>query len=400
CSHTIFRGIATSKAQADIPISYTSRSIDRELDLEHLQWKAKAVKWTMIDLNPVGGKQTKFSNFWLRENCPSWKHPDTHQRQVDPFLAIALDVAPSEVRTFTDRVEIDWNDGHKSVYDTQWLKNHEPKGLRLLPRTESSRFKVTFRRDAKTVFPKQEFRPIIEYDDVMGSNAGVGRWLGLIHRYGFAFVKGTPPTPEATEKLLRRIAFIRETHYGGFWDFTADLAKKDMAYTTLPIGAHTDTTYFTDPARLQMFHLLSHTDGSGGKSLLIDGFEAAKRLIHEDIGSYRILTSVQTVAHASGNEDVMIQPAIPYPVLNHNPVTDELYQVRWNNEDRASKNLYGMVTMNAWYVAAKKWSEIINRPEMQIWFQLEPGMPMINNDDFQSRLNLLTKGREQLLKAI
>lgn len=148
-----------------------------------------------------------------------------------------------------------------------------------------------------------------------------------------------------------------------------------MAYTTLPIGAHTDTTYFTDPARLQMFHLLSH-DGSGGESLLVDGFEAAKRLFHEDFAAYRILTSVQTVAHASGNEDVMIQPAIPYPVLNHNPVTDELYQVRWNNEDRASKNLYSMVTMNAWYVAAKKWSDIISRPEMQIWFQLEPGMPM------------------------
>ncbi|KAI5301067.1 hypothetical protein KEM56_002001 [Ascosphaera pollenicola] len=286
-----------------------------------------------------------------------------------------------------------------------------------------SQMPITIKKSAETVSPTLEFKPIVHYEDVMGSDAGVGHWLSLIHRYGFAFVKGTPATPEATEKLLQRIAFIRETHYGGFWDFTADLAKKDMAYTTLPIGAHTDTTYFTDPARLQMFHLLSH-DGSGGESLLVDGFEAAKKLFHEDPAAYRILTSVQTVAHASGNEDVMIQPAIPYPVLNHNPVSDELYQIRWNNEDRAPKNLYGLATMNAWYVAAKKWSDIISRPEMQIWFQLEPGMPMIfdnwrmmhgraefdgkrricggytNNDDFQSRLNLLTKGRKQLLKEL
>lgn len=31
---------------------------------------------------------------------------------------------------------------------------------------------------------------------------------------------------------------------GTFWDFTSDLAKGDTAYTTLALGAHTDTTYF------------------------------------------------------------------------------------------------------------------------------------------------------------
>ena len=31
---------------------------------------------------------------------------------------------------------------------------------------------------------------------------------------------------------------------GSFWDFTSDLAKGDTAYTTLALGAHTDTTYF------------------------------------------------------------------------------------------------------------------------------------------------------------
>lgn len=31
---------------------------------------------------------------------------------------------------------------------------------------------------------------------------------------------------------------------GLFWDFTSDLAKGDTAYTTMALGAHTDTTYF------------------------------------------------------------------------------------------------------------------------------------------------------------
>lgn len=64
--------------------------------------------------------------------------------------------------------------------------------------------------------------------------------------YGFCFIEGIPHTPEATEALIRRIAFIRETHYGGFWDFTANLEHGDLAYSEVRLEAHTDTTYFTD----------------------------------------------------------------------------------------------------------------------------------------------------------
>lgn len=97
----------------------------------------------------------------------------------------------------------------------------------------------------------------------MESEEGVYEWVkrvvrpptpplpvSLIHRtqdkFGFSLVSGIPPTSEATDALLRRIAFIRETHYGGFWDFTADLQHGDLAYSDLPLRAHTDTTYFTD----------------------------------------------------------------------------------------------------------------------------------------------------------
>ena len=34
----------------------------------------------------------------------------------------------------------------------------------------------------------------------------------------------------ATKSLVERISFIRETHYGSFWDFTSDLAHGDTAY--------------------------------------------------------------------------------------------------------------------------------------------------------------------------
>lgn len=64
--------------------------------------------------------------------------------------------------------------------------------------------------------------------------------------YGFSLVTGIPPTPEATEALIRRIAFVRETHYGGFWVFEPVMEHGDLAYSDVLLQAHTDTTYFTD----------------------------------------------------------------------------------------------------------------------------------------------------------
>ncbi|KAI4844337.1 Trimethyllysine dioxygenase, partial [Aureobasidium sp. EXF-8845] len=162
----------------------------------------------------------------------------------------------------------------------------------------------------------------------------------------------------------------------GFYDFTSNMASKDTAYTSLALEAHTDTTYFSEPAGLQMFHMLSHTGGSGGESLLVDGFAAARQLYGEDKEAYKILSTVGIWAHASGNEDVSIQPYVCFPVLSHDPVLGHLVQVRWNNADRAAIEAPSD-KIDAWYEAARKFNRILNDPQNQYWTQLEPGMPLI-----------------------
>lgn len=164
---------------------------------------------------------------------------------------------------------------------------------------------------------------------------------------------------------------------GGFWDFTSDLAAKDTAYTTLALGAHTDMTYFSDPAGLQLFHLLSHTKGSGGTSLLVDGFRVAGELKAQAPEAYDILSRVRVPSHASGNEGVSIQPFAPFPVLNHHPVSGELIAVRWNNDDRATMNRWNSETeMEDWYDAARLWTRRLRSKEAEYWEQLRPGRPL------------------------
>lgn len=113
----------------------------------------------------------------------------------------------------------------------------------------------------------------------MNTNQGLEEWLTNIRKFGIGFVSGVPKTAsvgkkqlitlQATEGLTKRIAHIRETHYGGLWTFTADLSRGDLAYTNIALGLHTDTTYFTDPVGLQLFHVLEH-DGQGGESVCIN----------------------------------------------------------------------------------------------------------------------------------
>lgn len=170
-----------------------------------------------------------------------------------------------------------------------------------------------------------------------------------------------------------------DTYYpsGGFWDFTSDLSLKDTAYTSLALGAHTDTTYFTDPAGLQMFHLLSHTEGDGGASLLVDGFRAAAILKEQSPEAYNLLRSTPVPTHSSGNEGISIQPSTPHPVLNEHPVTGELYQVRWNNDDRATMDHWSTLDdIDRWYRAARMWSRILRTETSEYWEQLKPGRPL------------------------
>lgn len=163
-------------------------------------------------------------------------------------------------------------------------------------------------------------------------------------KFGLVFVEDTPFDDSIhTKKLLERIGPIRETHYGGFYDFIPDMAKADTAYTNIALAAHTDTTYFTDPAGLQAFHLLSHTpspdepDATGGESLLVDGFHAAKVLRESDKTQFTLLAKSTLPWHASGNEGVTITPNKLLPVFNIGSGGESVILVRWNADDRGGK---------------------------------------------------------------
>ncbi|KAK9456138.1 hypothetical protein V1511DRAFT_496652 [Dipodascopsis uninucleata] len=369
------------------------------------------------------GITSAYHNIWLRDSCRCEEcvHPITKQRQLNTFK-IPDHIQPKEVETNESGLKIIWsNDNHQSIYPWDWLYMHSYKPIL---KKLAFNFPQTFWKAEDVA----EEPPTVSFNNVMESEAAVGEWTYKIQQYGFCFVNDVPPNPEDTERLIKRIAFIRPTHYGGFWDFTSDLSSKDTAYTNLALDVHTDGTYFSDPPGLQMLHLLEH-NGTGGRSVLVDGFKAARVLRDEAPDLYKVLSRIRVPAHSAGNEDTCIIPASPNkPILNHNDLTGELFQIRWNNDDRSAMDRwYGSnadTDVLLFYQSIKKWHEILTRPEMEYWFRLQPGKALIfdnwrvlhgresftgarrlcgaylNMDDFLSRLRLTNLGRDKVLQSL
>ncbi|KAF1959845.1 Trimethyllysine dioxygenase [Byssothecium circinans] len=365
------------------------------------------------------GRETKvwvgtedIPNIWLRDNCQcsTCVHVDTKQRLLDTF-SIPQDISIASGSETKDQIHIEWSDGHKSQYSKEFLQlaadNLEKRSVVRQALVDQHFWDSSIAGKPPSVSLKS-------------NHDTTNALLRKIRKYGFCLVTDTPATPEATEQLLRSISFIRETHYGGFYDFTADLASKDTAYTNIALEAHTDTTYFSDPAGLQAFHLLEHSQGEGGESLLVDGFKVARDLLEQDREAYEILATTNVHSHASGNDGISIQPYRGFPVFQHDIATGNLLQVRWNSSDRAAIEL-PIPEVGKWYDAARKWDALLKKKENEYWEQLKPGTIVIfdnwrvlhgrsaftgkrricggyiNRDDWISKFKMAQFGKEEVL---
>ncbi|KAF9020975.1 Trimethyllysine dioxygenase [Hymenopellis radicata] len=303
---------------------------------------------------------------WLRDHCrcPKCFHAITKQRLVNTFEPLSVESKP-EGLLISCKSTWPSSSSHISLYPWSWLQenSYDPPLRKREP------------LDGKILWGSkiQQDPPVVAYDEVMAHDDD---------KFGFSFVTGVPETTEDTEKLSERIGFIRETQYGKFWDFTSDLARGDTAYTTLALGAHTDNTYYTDPCGLQLFHLLQHTEGTGGATLLVDGFYVASILKELYPDAYSLLSRVPVPAHAAG-EDTSLYRAAPfsgYPVLTHDSFTNELTQVRWNNDDRSVMSHLDPLLVEDWYEAIRMWHKCLTSPDSEYWVQLAPGTAVVVNN--------------------
>jgi trimethyllysine dioxygenase len=314
------------------------------------------------------GHQVTVPLLWLRDHCPCAKclHPETRQRLSDTVAFDAtLAARRISIAANAPELEIEWagDDAHVSSFDDAWLRN----ATRLTPTQGPEQFTWDEARLAKV--PGGAV-PHVAYEALMAPGDAVLKdWLEKIERFGFAFVEGTPATPEATQAVARRAAYIRETIFGGYFDFTANMEHKDTAYTSMAIGPHTDGTYSFDAPGYQMFHCLG-LDCVGGDSVLVDGFEIAAIMQNEMPDLYRVLTEVEVTGQYIDHEKG-IHLMAKRPVFRLDS-SGKLVQVSFNHLDRAPLFLPEF-ELTAFYRAYGAFARLANDRKLQYRRRLEPG---------------------------
>jgi trimethyllysine dioxygenase len=126
----------------------------------------------------------------------------------------------------------------------------------------------------------------------------------------------------------------------------------------------------TDPCGLQIFHLLEHTDGSGGASLLVDGFYVASILRDLYPEAYSLLSTIPLATHAAGEDGILYRAT--HPLLEHD-AAGNLKAVRWNNDDRSALRGVPYSDIPRLYEAMRTWNEFITSQDSEYWVQLSLG---------------------------
>ncbi|XP_039621701.1 trimethyllysine dioxygenase, mitochondrial [Polypterus senegalus] len=312
------------------------------------------------------GLVMRFDYVWLRDHCRSAScyNRKTNQRSLDT-TKINLNIRPSDIRMDNETLFITWPDQHVTQYRLSWLVENSYEGQKQNAVQPRILWNSETYRNAKL--------PAVKRKDFMECDEELKTFLKNFLLYGIAFVEDVPPTIDATETVAQRISLIRETMYGRMWNFTSDFSRGDTAYTKHALDCHTDTTYFQEPCGIQIFHCLRH-EGTGGRTLLVDGFHSAEKIRKEAPEDFDLLCKVpikhEYIENVGGYQNHMIGIG---PVLNVYPWNNELYMIRYNNYDRAVINTVSYEFVEKWYAAHRTLTAELRKPENEVWVKLKPG---------------------------
>lgn len=312
------------------------------------------------------GNNMRFNYIWLRDHCRSEAsfNSKTHQRNLDT-ASIDLSIRPVSSKVEDNNLLLEWADSHVTRYGLNWLAENsyeENRNSTVQPR-------VLWNSD---IYNSANV-PAAKWEKFMSCDSELKNFLQNYLLYGIALVQDVPATVEATEEVTQRVSLIRETTYGRMWCFTSDFSRGDAAYSQLALDRHTDTSYFHEPCGIQVFHCLKH-EGTGGRTLLADGFYAAEQLRKKSPEKFKVLSHVP-IKHDYVENTGKYRNHIRGigPVLEVYPWNQELYMLRYNNYDRSVINTVPHDVVQSWYEAHRALTTEMRRPENELWIKLNPG---------------------------
>jgi len=325
----------------------------------------------------------EFKHIWLRDNCKCSKcmDPSTKQKLLDT-TALDLNVKPKQMSVDDSGcLNVVWEgaDEHQSKYEPAWLFKYGQSFINKTFEADSTDREVHPARAMPLLWDKEHIsanKPEVSYEEFMGSEEGLLKWLDCFHKYGLAFLRGVPINEGEIEKVVNRFAYVKETQYGRTFDVVnVPTAGTHLAYSGVGLQYHTDMNYREKSPGMQMLHCirannLSNKSDSeiGGKSMFVDGFLTARWLEDNEPTTYHILTHTD-VRFSIKNEGRRYSAT--WPIITTNS-EGEVVEIHYNN--RTMQPLQAPTeVVSPFYHAYKVFSERLDHPSAGLVFNLVPG---------------------------
>ncbi len=306
------------------------------------------------------GYLSAFHYIWLRDNCPCSECRHSSGQRILDTTSIPRSISPKFVSLAENGgVDIVWaHDNHSSRYAAEWLRGH----------SYSEKGGENQRRQPK-LWDAETLRPLPEgsYTNVAAAGASLRTWLTLVSDYGFAILRGVPCVSGIVTDVAELFGYVRETNFGRYFDVRTMIDPNNVAYTSLPLSAHTDNPYRDPVPTLQLLHCLS-SDDMGGETTVVDGFCVAEALRVREPEKFQLLTTVP-VGFQFHDKDCYLEAESTLIQLSPQ---GQVVGVKFNNASDAPFSVdYDL--MEPFYDAYQTFALMLYSPEFEVRVKLDPG---------------------------
>jgi gamma-butyrobetaine dioxygenase len=313
----------------------------------------------LVCLRLPGGSRLELHRLVLRDGCgcSECRHPVSGQRLFDTAVVVpAARIARAEIENGT--LELVWEDGHRSSFDESWLV------------TQSQAAGGGSRRARPIACWGSELAdalPTTTYRDVVADRGELRRFLAAVSELGFAVLVGAPATDGAVAGIAELFGHVRETNYGRVFDVATKVDATNLADTSLPLGLHTDNPYRDPVPTMQLLQCLV-SSAAGGHTILADGFRAVSLLGKQSPARVEILSRTP-IRFAYRDQVAELEAEASILELDER---GRPRAIRLNNRSKGTP-VGPPGDVLAWYEAYFELVALLDRPEAQVVFRLDPG---------------------------
>ncbi|KAH8339585.1 hypothetical protein KR074_012282 [Drosophila pseudoananassae] len=322
----------------------------------------------------------KFPQIWLRDNCqcPDCFHAATRARKSHWERGpLNIEVSKLNYNREQQKLEVTWQDEHKSSYDMAWLRERD-FGEAARRRYLNEVYKPLPQLWGKTDFPamRREF----DYQDVLQQDKVLRAWLEALAVQGFAILKEAPDDINVARKLAERIGYIKRTTYGDVFEVKSKPNAGNYAYLMTPLPLHTDMPYYEYKAGINILHTLVQSESAGGANTLTDGFNVAAALQQHHPQDFEVLRTVPVNWFDIGHDG---DAGKPFHSLWRAPVIcldvdGQFARINQNTTKRDSRFTVPLDRAMAWYAAYNKFLSLAQSEAVE--FKTQAGDVFVFNN--------------------